>query len=462
MRKRKLIAFTMALVLLITISTLTSASPAGPENAKIDWRQFEGQTIRVLFVAHPWQETIEPLIPEFENLTGINVEVEVVAEDLFWDRFTLGLSSDKPPFDLTYLGLGPQGSGAYQNGWIQSFAPYLNDPTLTDKDWFNLDGFYPAYLAGFRLPKPDQGELYAFPMAGEVYMNFYRKDLFEKHGINIANLKNMDDWLEAVRSLNIDENNDGRIDIYGATLRGADAGIIDPLNALVMNYWGDAPFETDRFVYYDKDWTPRFTDKRIAAGFAAWAELMKNSAPGVTSFSWYEATTQFMQGRAATFWCDASLFAPLFEDPSKSRIVGKIGYAPLPPSQYGNGTVLFSWGLAIPAKSQHKEAAYLFAQWATSPGMDLRVGKKTWAATRQSTWQASEFQAVLPDGFADAVAESLSMAAPSIIYLSSGPEVIMRMIDALHLLYQNHDPDKVMKNLNQEAISVLKRDGILK
>ncbi|MBO8127508.1 MAG: sugar ABC transporter substrate-binding protein [Firmicutes bacterium] len=462
MRRPVLLSGVLSLLLLFSLSTVLAAEIQGPEAANINWRQFEGETIRVLFVAHPWQQAIEPLIPEFEKLTGINVEVEVVAEDLFWDRSTLGLSSDNPPFDLTFLCLGPQGSGAYNNGWIQSFEPYLNDPTLTDKEWFKLDDFYPGYLAGFRLPKPDKGELYALPMAGEVYMNFYRKDLFEKAGINVAELHDMDDWLAAVEALNIDENGDGRIDIYGATIRGADAGIIDELNAMVKNYWGDAPYETDRFVYYKKDWTPRFTDKRIKEAFAAWAKLMRNSAPGVTAFSWYEATTQFAQGKAATYWADASLFAPLFEDPSKSKIAGKVGYAPLPPSKNGHGTALFSWGLAIPAKSQHKKAAYLFAQWATSPSIDMEVGKHTWAATRQSTWQSPEFQAVLPEGFGEAVADSLSIAVPSIIYLSSGPEVIMRMIDALHLLYQGNDLDQVMTNLNQEVTNILKRDGFIK
>ena len=39
----------------------------------IDWRQFEGQEINLLLSAHPWQEAIMPLIPEFEELTGMKV-----------------------------------------------------------------------------------------------------------------------------------------------------------------------------------------------------------------------------------------------------------------------------------------------------------------------------------------------------------------------------------------------------
>jgi ABC-type glycerol-3-phosphate transport system substrate-binding protein len=54
--------------------------------------------------------------------------------------------------------------------------------------------------------------------------------------------------------------------------------------------------------------------------------LMKNYAPpGVGGFNWNECQTLFMQGNAA-MWYDGVGFAAPLEDPTKSRVVGKVGY----------------------------------------------------------------------------------------------------------------------------------------
>lgn len=52
-----------------------AAAPAG-----FDWQQASGQTINVLLTKNPWSETLEPYIPEFEEMTGITVEYENIPE----------------------------------------------------------------------------------------------------------------------------------------------------------------------------------------------------------------------------------------------------------------------------------------------------------------------------------------------------------------------------------------------
>src|SRR5262245_3585160 len=39
----------------------------------IDWKQYAGQSITLAGAIHPWSSAIEPLLPEFTALTGINV-----------------------------------------------------------------------------------------------------------------------------------------------------------------------------------------------------------------------------------------------------------------------------------------------------------------------------------------------------------------------------------------------------
>lgn len=50
------------------------ASLAYYRQAKINWRQAAGQSLTVGLNKHPFTESLLPLIPEFERLTGIKVE----------------------------------------------------------------------------------------------------------------------------------------------------------------------------------------------------------------------------------------------------------------------------------------------------------------------------------------------------------------------------------------------------
>jgi multiple sugar transport system substrate-binding protein len=294
-------------------------------------------------------------------------------------------------------------------------------------------------------------------MSTEVYMFFYRKDLFEQAGIDPASLTTIAQWMDALGKLKLPEGT------YPASLRGGGLGILDELNAMVINSWGKAPYAKDRFVYFDENWKPRFTDEKVKEGFKNWIDLMKLSAPGVTSFDWYEATTQFAQGKAATFGPDASLFASIFIDPKQSTVTDKVGFKAMPAAGAdGAQTAMWSWGLSVPEKSSKKDAAWLFVQWATSPYVTEQVSLQTLASPRQSTWADPAYQAKLPSGFGEAVGQSLAVAQPSIMYLSSADQVIQNMLDALQGAYQGTPLDEAMQKLQDQATTVVKDAGLYK
>ena len=101
---------------------------------------------------------------------------------------------------------------------------------------------------------------------------------------------------------------------------------------------------------------------------AIWAgELYKRmnrefSPPGTIGFNWNECQTTFSQGRAA-MWLDGIGFATPLEDPTKSRIVGKVGYGITPRGPKGHHSGLFGDGLGIARASTKKQAAWLFVQF---------------------------------------------------------------------------------------------------
>jgi multiple sugar transport system substrate-binding protein len=448
--------FLAGLVALLGV-TGAAAAAESPESAKIDWKQFQGTTLDLFFVKHPWTDAITPLLPEFEQLTGIKLKVTSAAEDAFWNKSSLGLASAKPPFDVFFLSMGINGFTAYSNNWLAQLNPLLDDPKLTDPAFYQYDDISKAAAAAFHLPDPSSPKIYGIPMSTEVYMFFYRKDVFEKSGIDPAGIATMDQWFDALKKLKLDPG------MTAASLRGGGLGILDELNAMVMNYWGKKPYLKDRFVYFDENWHPRFTDPAVEQGFAAWADLMKQSPQGVTSFDWYEATTQFAQGKAATFGPDASLFAAMFEDPKQSTVSGKVGFKPLPAgSKDGAQTTMWSWGLSIPEKTEKKGAAWLFLEWATSPWISQKISQQTLASSRQSTWADADYQAKLPAGFGPAVGQSLAMAQPSIMYLTAADQVVQNMLDALQAIYQGTPTDKAMQKLQDQATAIVKEAGLYK
>jgi len=457
MFKSKLIKISVITVVLLALSGVANCA-LRPEQANINWRQFEGSELRVLFVAHMWQKAIDPYIKDFERLTGMKVKEEIMAEDLYWTRITPALSAQHPPFDVFFTTEGYNTWSYFLNGWLQPLTPFINNSKLTDLDWYDMDDITPAFREGFLLPDPKRGKLFAIPIVTEVYINYYRKDIFQKMGIDVSNLKTIDEWLKATREI----NSALKPQVYGAAVRGGEVGILDELTGMAFDYWGDLPYIFGRDMYLDANWYPRFTNPRIVKAFATWAELMKNSPPGVTSYTWYDVVKAFEQGKAATIWFDSSLFAPQFESPKESRVVGKVGYAVPPPTEYGHKTAFWSWGLGIPSRSTNREAAWLFIEWATSKYMEERTAPATAGPTRASTLGSAEIMKKFPAGLPQVLKESFKIAEPSLLYIGAAEELTRGMLDALHLMYEGKTPESAMEELQNKAIKILKRAGYIK
>ena len=89
--------------------------------------------------------------------------------------------------------------------------------------------------------------------------------------------------------------------------------------------------------------------------------LAKSGPPGVAGFNWNEAQSLFLQGKAA-MWLDGIGFAQPLEDPTKSRIVGKVGYGVMPPGPKQQVSAMFGDGEGISSFSKKKGPSWLYLQ----------------------------------------------------------------------------------------------------
>ena len=140
---------------------------------------------------------------------------------------------------------------------------------------------------------------------------------------------------------------------------------------------------------FDENFLPTVNSKEGIAATQLWVDLMKYAPPGVTDMQWFQVKDAFAAGQAAMvidcdWWAAATL-----EDPKVSKVAGKLGYANTPPGPDGQRVEdLWFWSLGINSKSYHKEAAWLFLQWATSKPVLLASARdfQNWNPPRQSTW----------------------------------------------------------------------------
>src|SRR5260370_18130725 len=61
-------------------------------NAAIDWKLFAGQTITLAGAIHPWSNAITPLLPDFTELTGIDVVTDFQLETAFLGPLPINLA----------------------------------------------------------------------------------------------------------------------------------------------------------------------------------------------------------------------------------------------------------------------------------------------------------------------------------------------------------------------------------
>lgn len=442
MRYGKLAGFLLASVALQTAPAMA-----------IDWRQAKGTEITLLASEHPWTQGVREHLPEFEELTGIKVNVTAFAEDLYHDRANLAIRSATPMADV-FMSL--MDAGVYEQwsvGGVESLTPYLGDTDLTDPAYDFAD-FPASLLEGASFPPGDAAaEQYALPISMEAFILFYNKDLVDQHlgGVLPADWDSLLAGAQAVTDA-------GAGDVFGSVMRGQRSGsLVDTMTGIVLNAWGEADAPLPYNIWFDGAWDkPRFDDPRIATGLSHYAGLLKAGPENALSFGWEDASRYFAQGKAA-FFVDASVFGPSFEDPANSTVAGKVGYAPLPPTE-GDVSVSghWAWGLSMAENSANKDAAWLFMQWATSKDMDAAFGLKTGGAARSSTWANAEYVSAFAPGYVEAVSRQLEHTRPTMVFREGWGEVVLVIVDAIHAIYGGEDPASAVATLQAVAPEVMR------
>ncbi len=373
---------------LVVISCLLLVVTIVTPSMGLDWKQAEGTKLRIMFVQHWFTDALKPLLPDFEEMTGIKVQLEVLTESEYWNKMIVEFNSGANPpdaFMLNYVTVAQYEAG----GWVEPLGDYISNPDLTDIEGYDFNDFFPAAI-DFGTFKE---KLYGLPITGEWQILFYRKDLYEEKGLAVP--KTMDELYKNAVAIHSDKV----------------AGIANRAHRTSAAWWPWAGFARTYGGYWvSPEGKVGLTDPNVVEATEMYVKLLRDAGPkGILNYTWYEASQDFQQGRAAHF-IDSSGFLGGFEDPENSAVAGKVGYALMPAAKEGSSPVpnVNHWMLGMGAQSKKKEAAYLFLQWATSKENTITIARNVGSGARASVFEDAELLSKYP---AQAIEVSLASAA---------------------------------------------------
>lgn len=369
-------------------TTEPPATSTEVEEEGFDWRQFEGAEIRVLATQNPWQAAIEPLLPEFEELTGIDVNFESLPEEQFRQRLQVELTAQSTEVDGFMSAVLQEGISFTRAGWYEDLTPFPANPAITSPD-YGFENFGAGLIEGHTI----DGVLIGMPILTDTEMLYYRKDVLEAAGIEVPTTL---EEFEAALAV-VDDPNGARA--WGS--RGKGAAAVTQMSTFLYNFGADWTDDTGHAAFD--------TPEGIAAFDFYGRNLNAYGPTGVAGMSWEELMPLFQQGQLV-FWNDSSAFLGSVIDPEQAVDVENIGFARMPAGPGGEYNSFFPWALSMSSLSQNKEATWYFIQWATSRDVVDRLQAEGVAGARRDT----TFPDTVPSEWVEVFQHNLEIARPKL------------------------------------------------
>ena len=286
-------------------------------------------------------------------LPGVKVEPTIMQVDKLLELFAIQQSSKSDGFDVVWTSDAVY-AGHAKKGWLEP----LDDLWEKYKDEYNFADFPKSVVDGFRY----EGKLYAIPTLTNTELLFYRTDLLAEKGLAVP--KTWADYRAAAMALHTPRRSG-----IAMKLKPVDAA----MNTLhyFLNQHGDG--------WFDAKWRPTFNSAKGVAAIEALRDIGKFAAPGFTAQANDENTVLMQQDLAAmqVMWVSR---AAQMNNPERSKVVGKIGFAIAP----GGGQRIGYDGFAIAKNSKADRDTMFRLMAATTSASVVREGSAVIVPARNS------------------------------------------------------------------------------
>lgn len=293
-----------------------------------------------------WSNALTGSVAEaYKAATGVTVTGESNPYESHYEKMLIELSQGSDTFDIvTSDSIWVQ--QPIRNGWAANLDDMkAKNPSLPALQMENLEAEAAIYTAY-------NDQRYGLPLVMTTPVFVYRKDLFEKAGIDKVPT-NWDEYREAAKKLNSS-------DVAGNTL------LLGGVDSLTTGDWGSRIMGMVKLGASDDylltaDNEPAFNSEgQGERAIERLKELVEYCPQGVQGFDYPEGSSLLQQGKAAMLVTWSDVIVGIEDGPHK----GKFGYTVAPTEKFEQQQV-GGWSIIANAHSRNVEEAYKFLAWMT-------------------------------------------------------------------------------------------------
>jgi multiple sugar transport system substrate-binding protein len=350
----------------------------------------QSQNVTIRLAGDEWfldALTKTQLIAGFEKQTGLQVEVLHKNDRVIMSELDRGPQAGDPGLDVVVMRHRLLGA-LVQKNQILPIDSFLADPKLHDPSFLPQQQLFPNW---WRELSSYGGKIYGYPYTGLTTFLCYRKDLLDnpanQHNFKSRyhrELKPPTTWQEYTQLAEFFTRPGDHF--YGTYIQGKQGLALwyEWLN-LIYSFGGNILDTQHGWEYGDIV----INSPQNIAATEQYVKAIPFSPPDTLTFGWNEAQSSLQQGRVfmGLLWVDQ---APFLEDPSVSKVAGKIGYSLIPSNTGEPFSQLEGLTYLIPKESAHPREAYRFLEWAMSAQVQEQQTLKGSSSLRKSTYDSSE------------------------------------------------------------------------
>jgi ABC-type glycerol-3-phosphate transport system substrate-binding protein len=282
-------------------AAIQTVAAAGAASALLPRRSRAATTVQMISHRYPalefYAEQMRTAIP------GVEVNTQLMPFDKANELATIAMSSKADSLDIVYTSDATILKYA-KNGWLRP----LDDMWEKYKAEFNFDDYTESVIEAYRY----EGKLYVLPHTVNVMLFFYRKDLLEAAG------KQPPTTFAEYEALAKEMNSPARAGTFSCQ-KPVDASLNE--THWYMNTIGDG--------WFDEGWRPIFNNAKGVEAIERLKAITAYAQRGFTSAANDECMLA-MQQDLAVMGLQWATRAAAMDDPTKSRVVGKVDWAEAP------------------------------------------------------------------------------------------------------------------------------------
>jgi multiple sugar transport system substrate-binding protein len=299
-------------------------------------------------------------------------------------------------------------------------------------------------------------DVFGLPLQANALTMSYRKDLFndateqanfqKANGQPLAVPQTWDDFVKVAQFFTRPAKR-----LYGTTLMpGTGDWATDDFKSLLAGFGGYGKMVDDQF-------NRRFNSPEGVAALSFYSDLInkyKVCPPGVTSFSWDEASSAFASGLTAMSMNYHS------ETLNSTVKAGEVGYAVIP-KKTAIGPHFGTWMLSVNKYSQNKAWAYKAIVWITAAAQQIKMLSTQLHPSRKSVYENAKTNPAATQfgNFYDVLGQSLALGngRPRLQNYGDVDQIIYTMVN--NVATGAAQPQAALTKADADVLAALKKAG---